>query len=87
MISVFRSHFELVGDMDRECHNAVFNRKGVLGSRSLSKAEGEASMLVLLRGGVATQVSMTADVLGKRTFTALKIGNLDFRGFPGYTQG
>jgi hypothetical protein len=51
VISVLRSHFEDVGDIERECHSAVFNSIGVFGSRSFSMADGEESMLaVLVRG-------------------------------------
>lgn len=46
MMAVRRSHLEDVGARERECHRAVFMRKGVLGSRSFRRAEGEASMVV-----------------------------------------
>jgi hypothetical protein len=46
VISVRRSHFDAVGDMERECHSAVLAMNGVLGRRSLRRAEGEESMLV-----------------------------------------
>jgi hypothetical protein len=54
VISVRRSHFEDVGDMDIECHSAVFNKNGVLGRRNLIRAEGEESMFEMFRGGSCT---------------------------------
>jgi hypothetical protein len=51
VMAVRRSHFEAVGDNDRLCHSAVFIKKGVFGSNSFSKADGEESMIaVVLRG-------------------------------------
>ena len=46
--SVLRSHFELVGDMERECHSAVLSSRGVFGSSSFTSAEGEASILAVV---------------------------------------
>lgn len=45
MISVLRSHLEDVGDMDRECHSAVFSSNGVFGSRNFAMPVGDESIL------------------------------------------
>jgi len=42
--SVLRSHFELVGERERECERAVLRRKGVFGRRNFRRAVGVASM-------------------------------------------
>jgi len=45
VISVLRSHLEDVGDMDRECHSAVFSSNGVFGSKNFAMPVGDESML------------------------------------------
>jgi hypothetical protein len=60
VMAVRRSHFEDVGVRERLWDTAVFKSKGVLGSSSLSKADGEDSIVVLLRRGV--EAKMAKDV-------------------------
>ncbi len=45
MSSVRRSHFEDVVLQPAVCQSAVLRRKGVLGARNFSRAEGEASIV------------------------------------------
>lgn len=43
--SVLRSHLDDMGESQRECHNAVLNRNGTLGTTNLAIAAGEVSMV------------------------------------------
>jgi hypothetical protein len=44
VISVFRSHFEDVGESHRECARAVFVNDGIRGNRNLTIPYVESSM-------------------------------------------